>query len=81
MYVEVDERYSSQVCSCCGVIPSSSPKGIGALGMRSWECSSCGVSHDRDINAARNILRFGLERQAPAGGTLALRGGGDVKGT
>lgn len=67
VFIETDERYSSQACSCCGVIPDSSPKGIDALGMRSWECTGCGTSHDRDVNAARNILRFGLERQPLAG--------------
>jgi len=71
VYVEADERWTSQTCSCCGVIPSSSPKGMGALGIRRWECSDCGASHDRDVNAAINILRVGLKRQAPAGGILA----------
>lgn len=66
VYVEADERFTSQACSCCGVIPDSSPKGIGALGIRRWECSECGASHDRDVNAAQNILRVGLERQPPA---------------
>lgn len=66
MFVEADERYSSQTCSCCGEIPDSSPKGMGALGIRRWECSGCGTVHDRDRNAAQNILRVGLERQAPA---------------
>jgi hypothetical protein len=37
------------------------PKGIAELGIRSWVCAECGVSHDRDINSARNILfRSGL---------------------
>jgi len=63
----VSERWTTQVCSCCGCIPDSSPKGMGALGMRHWVCSDCGESHDRDVNAARNILRVGLERQALAG--------------
>jgi IS605 OrfB family transposase len=67
VFVEADERYSSQTCSCCGAIPDSSPKGMSALGMRSWECSDCGAEHDRDVNAARNILRFGLEHQPPTG--------------
>lgn len=65
MFVDTDERWSSQTCSSCGCIPSSSPKGIGALGIRRWECSECGASHDRDVNAARNILRVGLEHQPP----------------
>lgn len=65
-YVEADERWTSQTCSCCGEIPDSSPKGMRALGMRHWTCSGCGTSHDRDVNAARNILRVGQERLAPA---------------
>jgi len=64
-YVEADERWTSQVCSCCGTIPDSSPKGMGALGIRHWVCSDCGCSHDRDANAARNILRVGAERRPP----------------
>jgi transposase len=40
---------------------------MGALGIRRWICSDCGVEHDRDLNAAQNILRVGLERQALAG--------------
>lgn len=66
MYTEADERWTSQTCSRCGTIPDSSPKGMGALGVRHWVCSDCGCSHDRDVNAAKNILRVGLERQAPA---------------
>lgn len=65
-YVEADERWTSQTCSCCGSIPDSSPKGMGALGVRHWICSDCGCSHDRDVNAARNILSVGRERPPPA---------------
>jgi IS605 OrfB family transposase len=65
VFIEVDERFTSQTCSCCGSIPDSSPKGMGALGIRHWTCSCCGSLHDRDVNAAQNILRVGLERQAP----------------
>lgn len=60
-FVVVSERMTTQMCSCCGVIPDSSPKGMGALGIRHWNCSGCGASHDRDVNAARNILRVGQE--------------------
>jgi IS605 OrfB family transposase len=67
-YIEVDERFTSQTCSCCGTIPDSSPKGMGALGIRHWTCSGCGTFHDRDVNAAKNILRVGLEHQPPAEG-------------
>ena len=61
----VNERNTSRACSCCGVIPASSPKGMGALGVRRWQCSDCGADHDRDVNAAQNILRVGAERRPP----------------
>lgn len=64
--IEVCERNTSRTCSCCGVIPSSSPKGMGALRIRRWTCEACGVEHDRDVNAARNIARLG--QQSLAGG-------------
>lgn len=72
VYVEADERWTSQTCSCCGTMPASSPKGMGALGIRRWVCSDCGADHDRDVNAAQNILRVGLERQPPAVEILGL---------
>lgn len=68
-YVETDERWTSATCSDCGAV--SGPKGIAGLRMRHWDCSECGSTHDRDVNAARNILNVGLERQAPAGGIPA----------
>lgn len=55
-YEEVDERFTSQICSTCGALPESRPKGIADLGIRTWTCSECGCSHDRDVNAAKNIL-------------------------
>jgi IS605 OrfB family transposase len=58
-FVEVDERFTTQTCSNCGALPDSRPKGIAGLGIREWECSECGVVHDRDRNAALNILRRG----------------------
>ena len=60
-YVEVSENFSTQICSSCGVNPASSPKGVKDLGVREWVCSDCGAVHDRDVNAAMNILRFGRE--------------------
>ena len=51
--IEVDERYTSQTCSQCGSLPPERPKGIAGLGIREWECSSCGAVHDRDVNAAQ----------------------------
>lgn len=67
---KVSEKWSTQTCSCCGVIPESAPKGISALGVRSWKCSECEVEHDRDINAARNIFNFGAGRCALTGSLL-----------
>lgn len=58
-FVEVEERFTTQVCSDCGELPDSRPRGIADLGIREWQCSSCGAIHDRDINAAKNILRRG----------------------
>jgi len=64
VFEEINERYSTQTCSCCGVIPDSSPKGRTGLGIREWSCSECGAEHHRDINAARNILAAGHRRLA-----------------
>ena len=47
---------STQMCSVCGSIEG--PKGLEELSVRTWSCS-CGAVHDRDINAARNILAAG----------------------
>jgi putative transposase len=58
-YEEVDERLTTQTCSRCGALPDSRPKGIAGLGIREWQCSDCGCVHDRDRNAALNILRRG----------------------
>lgn len=58
-FEEVNERFTSQTCSSCGALPDSRPKGIAGLGIREWECSDCGCIHDRDTNAALNILRRG----------------------
>jgi IS605 OrfB family transposase len=70
----VSERMTSQVCSCCGIVSSNSPKGMGGLGIRVWECDGCGTLHDRDVNAAINILKFGAERRPPAVGIISKFG-------
>src|SRR6266850_6135686 len=48
------EMFSSVTCSDCGT--RSGPSGLRALGVREWVCLRCGVAHERDVNAARNIL-------------------------
>ena len=57
----VNEKYTTQTCSCCGVM-SSSLSGRAGLRIREWTCASCGTWHDRDINASQNILAVGLDR-------------------
>jgi putative transposase len=50
----VNERNTTRVCSSCGC--ASGPSGLRQLVVRQWRCSECGSEHDRDVNAARNIL-------------------------
>ncbi|WP_375136358.1 zinc ribbon domain-containing protein [Azohydromonas australica] len=69
---EVNEAFSTQTCSACGSLPAQRPRGIAGLGMREWTCGDCGAVHDRDVNAARNILAAGHGRLA--GGITVLRG-------
>ena len=76
-FEEVDEKWTSQLCSVCGEIPENSPKGEAGLGIRGWTCSCCGAEHDRDVNAARNILARGLARLEA--GISTLYAGEEVK--
>ena len=55
---------TSQVCSACGVNDGPKP-----LGVRTWACAACGTVHDRDVNAARNILALGRRERLNARGT------------
>jgi putative transposase len=50
----VSEKFSSITCSVCN--ERSGPSGLSMLGVRQWSCSECGANHDRDVNAAQNIL-------------------------
>ncbi|MEG3832819.1 MULTISPECIES: RNA-guided endonuclease TnpB family protein [unclassified Microcoleus] len=54
--VKIDRWFpSSKRCGNCGHIVDKLP-----LNIREWDCPSCGTHHDRDINAAKNILAAGL---------------------
>jgi putative transposase len=53
--IAVDRWFpSSKLCSACGTLADKMP-----LNVRTWTCNGCGVSHDRDVNAARNLLAAG----------------------
>jgi len=66
--IQVDRFYpSSKTCSSCGTIQSSLP-----LHIREWTCDACGTTHDRDINAAINLMALG---------TSVTAFGGDVRPT
>jgi putative transposase len=62
----VNERDTTRACSSCGAL--TGPSGLRHLVVRSWVCAHCGEWHDRDVNAARNILMTGLRCGAPVSG-------------
>ena len=66
-FVRVDRWFpSSRLCSACGVKDGPKP-----LSIREWQCAACGAVHDRDLNAAKNILAAGrAERLNACGGTV-----------
>ena len=54
--VLVDSKYTTMTCSNCGA--RTGPIGLAGLKVRFWECG-CGAVHDRDVNAARVVLKTG----------------------
>ena len=57
VYKEINENFSTVTCSTC--LFKTGPSGLSALGVRKWVCSDCKSTHDRDVNAAKNIFRMG----------------------
>lgn len=76
----VKEIFSTVTCSTCN--SRTGPSGLSGLEVRNWQCPSCGAIHDRDVNAAKNILNFGLGHQPPKGalieGNVNRRGMGKI---
>lgn len=62
---------SSKTCSGCGHRLDALP-----LSVRSWDCPACGAHHDRDVNAARNILAEGKRILSNTEGTAGYAGTG-----
>jgi putative transposase len=68
-FVDVSEYLTTQTCADCGAV--GGPRGTKGLEVREWTCGDCGVIHDRDVNAARNILRLGRQALAEGSSTLS----------
>lgn len=67
--IAIDRFYpSSKTCSACGHLAAAMP-----LQVRTWHCPGCGTSHDRDVNAAINILAAGLAVSACGDGVRPAR--------
>jgi transposase len=66
----VSERDSTRTCSDCKAL--TGPTGLDMLVVRTWVCSACGVTHDRDVNSARNHLSAGSLPPSVSGNESSL---------
>ncbi|WP_329578208.1 RNA-guided endonuclease InsQ/TnpB family protein [Streptomyces sp. NBC_01361] len=67
--IAVDRWFpSSKLCSTCGALQDKMP-----LHVRTWTCDSCGTTHDRDVNAAKNLLAAGRAVAACGAGVRPQR--------
>jgi IS605 OrfB family transposase len=66
----VNERDSTRTCSDCKAL--TGPTGLDMLVVRTWVCSACGVTHDRDVNSARNHLSAGRSPPSVSGNESSL---------
>jgi putative transposase len=78
-FVRIGRWYpSSKLCSTpdCGFKNDAMP-----LDVREWRCPACGVTHDRDVNAAKNILAVGLADSNDRGDSMRPERGKTGKGS
>jgi putative transposase len=66
----INEKYTTQECNNCKAL--TGPAGVDMLAVRSWTCVSCGVTHDRDVNSARNIRSAGRRPPSVSGNEPSL---------
>jgi putative transposase len=66
----VSEKNTTRACSSCRAL--TGPRGLDMLSVRAWVCGACGDTHDRDVNAAKNILLAGRSSPSVCGNKPSL---------
>jgi putative transposase len=65
----VNERNTSRECSDCHAL--TGPTGLAMLSVRTWTCSACGVTHDRNVNSAKNFVSAWRSTTSVSGNELS----------